>query len=83
MQVKGTAILQFIFISEPCMKSVDVNFLVVFTHNNAYNAILGKPSLDKICAIISTSHFIDEVSNKSWHWASLSMLTNGQTMLHG
>ena len=45
VQVEGTINLQVTLGSQSRVKTVEVYFLVVSTHNNAYNAILGRPSL--------------------------------------
>ena len=58
MQVEGTITLQVTLESYPCAKIIEVNFLVVSIHNNACNAILGRPPLNRIGVIISTLHLL-------------------------
>ena len=43
VQVDGTVRLQLTVGTQPCVKIVEIDFLIVFTHNNAYNAILIRP----------------------------------------
>ena len=56
--VKGRMALQVMLGNQPCVKIVDVDFLIMSTHNSAYNTILGKPSLNKIGTIVSTPHLL-------------------------
>ncbi|KAL0428260.1 UNVERIFIED_CONTAM: hypothetical protein Slati_3000800 [Sesamum latifolium] len=40
---------------EPCTRTIIANFLVVDTEHPSYNIILGRPTLNAIGAVISTS----------------------------
>ena len=62
VQVARTITLQFNLKFQPWIKSVEVNFLIVSTYNNAYNAILRRPFLNKIGAIISTPYLLMKFS---------------------
>ena len=44
--------------SQPNVKTVEIDFLIMSTHNGAYNVILGWPSLNKIKAIVLTPHLL-------------------------
>ena len=54
----GTMTLQLIVNNQPCVKTVEVDFLIITNYNNVYNAILGRPSLIKIKAIVSSPHLL-------------------------
>ena len=57
-QVDDAIRLQLTTGTQPCVKTMEIDFLVVSTRNNAYNTILGRSSLNKIRAIISTPHLL-------------------------
>ena len=50
--------LQVMVGSQSCVKIVEVDFLIVSTHSSTYNTILGKLSLNRIRAIVLTSHLL-------------------------
>ena len=52
--VEGTMKLRVMMETWLSVVNMDIDFLIVNTLNNAYNAILGKTSLNKARAIIST-----------------------------
>ena len=56
VHVEGTVALQVMLSSQLHIKTMEVDFLVVSTHNNACNAILDRPLLNKIGVIIFTPH---------------------------
>ena len=58
VQVEGTVTLHVMLGSQPCIRSVKVNYFIVSAHGSAYNAILGRPSLNKVGVIISTLHLL-------------------------
>ena len=58
VQVDGAVKLQLTVGTQPCIKTLEINFLVIPTCNSAYNAILGRPSLNRIGAIVSTPHLL-------------------------
>ena len=64
--VEGIVNLQLMLDSQPWIKTMEVNFLVVSAHNNAYNAILGRPPLNKIRAIVSTPHLLMKFPTNQW-----------------
>ena len=58
VQVEDIVAFQMTLGSQPCVKTMEVNFLMVSAHDNTYNAILGRPSLNRIEVIISTPHLL-------------------------
>ena len=42
----------------PTIVNMDIDFLIVDALNNVYNAILGRTSLNKARAIVSTLHLL-------------------------
>ena len=62
MLVEGIMALQVMLSSQPCVKTVKVDFLIISIHNNAYNAILRKLSLNKIGAIVLIPHLLMKFS---------------------
>ena len=58
VQVDNTVRLQLTVSTQSCIKMVEIDFLIISTHNSTYNTILGRPSLNKIGAIISTPHLL-------------------------
>ena len=50
--------LQLTIRNQSHIRTVEVNFLIVSAHNGVYNVILGRPSLNKIKAIISMPHLL-------------------------
>ena len=58
VQVKGTVTFQLTIDSQSCVKTVKVDFLIMFAYNSAYNNILRKPSLNKIEVIVSMPHLL-------------------------
>ena len=58
VQVDSMIRLQLTINIQSYVKIVEIDFLIMSTHNSAYNAILGRPSLNKIRAIVSTPHLL-------------------------
>ena len=58
VQVDGMVRLQLAIGSQPCVMTMEIDFLIVSTHNSTYDAILGRPSLNKIRVIVSTPHLL-------------------------
>ena len=54
----NTVSLQLMVSSQSYVKATEVDLLIVSTHNNAYNAILGRPSLNKIGVIVSMPYLL-------------------------
>ena len=58
MLVEGIIALQVMLSNQPCVKTMEFNFLILSTHSSFYNAILGRHSLNKIGAIISNPNLL-------------------------
>ena len=56
--MEGTIRLRVTLGTWPAVVSMDVNFLIIDAPNNAYNVILGRTSLNKARAIISTPYLL-------------------------
>ena len=57
-QVDSTVTLQVIVGNQSHIKTMKVDFLIIATHSNTYNIILGRPSLNKVGTIISMPHLL-------------------------
>ena len=83
--VEGLIRLRVTLGTWPAVVDVDVNFFVVDTSNMAYNAIMGRMSLNRLQAIVSTPHLlmkfptpkgigqvqVDQVATRRCYMASL------------
>ena len=58
VHVEGIMPFQVMLDNQPCIKIVEVDFFIISAVNNAYNAILGRPLLNKIRAIVLTPHLL-------------------------
>ena len=58
VHVDGIVTFQLTIDSQSCVKIAEVDFLIVFNHNNAYNAILRTISLNKIGAFVLVPYLL-------------------------
>ena len=58
MPVEGTLRLRVTLGTWPMVVNMDIDFLIIDAPNNGYNVILGRMSLNKARAIISTTHLL-------------------------
>ena len=67
----------------PSTVDMNVDFLMVDAPNTVYNAIMGRTSLDRAQAIVSTPSLVNVVPNPKRDRISLSRLGSCMPMLHG
>ena len=58
VSVKGTIRLKVTLGMRPIVIDIEIDFLVIKVLNSVYNAILGRTSLNKVRAIVSTLHLL-------------------------